>query len=82
MNVCILGWRVAFGVLFIIHLFGFSSPLQSCILLQKLRMVECFKNENMISKIACEVFTNPIMEKKCLQKSKSKKSKKNNEKKY
>lgn len=36
----------------------------------------------MISKIACEVFTNPIMEKKCLQKSKSKKSKKNNEKKY
>jgi hypothetical protein len=36
----------------------------------------------MISKNACEVFTNDVMEKKCSQKSKSKKSKKNNERKY
>lgn len=36
----------------------------------------------MISKNTCEVFTNDVMGKKFLQKSKSKKSKKNNERKY
>jgi hypothetical protein len=45
-------------------------------------MGQSSKNENMISKNACEVFTDDVMEKECLQKSKSKKSKKNNERKY
>jgi hypothetical protein len=45
-------------------------------------MAQSSKNENMISKNACEVFTNDVMEKKFLQKSNSKKSKKNNERKY
>jgi hypothetical protein len=45
-------------------------------------MVQSSKNENMISENKCEVFTNGVMEKKFLQKSKSKKYKKNNERKY
>jgi hypothetical protein len=40
-------------------------------------MDQSSKNENLTNKIACEVFTNDVMEKKCLQKPK-----KNNERKY
>jgi len=66
-NVCILGYRVGFGVSIYHTSIWFFPPFQNCIFLWKLKMVQSSENENMISENACEVSRNDVMEEECLQ---------------
>jgi hypothetical protein len=66
-NACILVYRASFRVSIYHTSIWFFSPFQNYIFLWKLKMVQSFLNENMISENACQVFKIDAMEEECLQ---------------
>ncbi len=66
-NACILIYRASCRVSIYHTSIWFFSPFQNYIFLWKLKMVQSFKNENIISENACEFFRNDVMEEECLQ---------------
>jgi len=66
-NACILGYSTSFWVSIYHTSIWFFSPFQNCIFVWKLKMVQSFEKENMISENAFEVFRNDVMEEECLQ---------------
>jgi hypothetical protein len=66
-NACILGYRASFGALVYHTSIWFFSSISKLHFFVKMKLAQSFRNENMISKNAFEVFKNNVMEEEFLQ---------------